>query len=447
MIFISLIFNTCVLIRSHKNPNCEYHLVEIRDECPKVSTIDWEAYGEQLYTSKSLVFFGAPNESIEHMHQLLNRITGEKFYVGFECPQAALASFFSLAEKLANSRRLRRAQAAIFMGFVFARDKGFYDCSPWPVHGWDMLLAGRFLSQSIRSLDDLSVTKNIPRNHKYFQPGDVAIVSVCSYSQDEPLVLISRENHKLYAGLHDYVLYQFEDDSELVENLDSGMNMKDRNKFFSKIIAVRNVLNNHKWVLWMDCDAFFMDPARTIDSVVQMYTKNNSLAFRLESSNDQRTLESIRSTLDSIEINLLITVDSTGLNNGVWLMRNSKWSIDFLSRWWNSSILKGMGANHNCSDQTTMQYELLYSNLMSELTTEIGRAWDSIEAPIWPREVRVVPQEHLQSFHKETADAVISRHYTDGDFVKHHPGCHYYKRPCQDRYAEAQSIFLTKLKQ
>ena len=53
----------------------------------------------------------------------------------------------------------------------------------------------------------------------------------------------------------------------------------------------------------------------------------------------------------------------------------------------------------------------------------LDEVWDSVEAPIWPPEVRVAAQEHLQSFHEATAATAMSRAWTDGDFIKHHPGC------------------------
>ena len=123
------------------------------------------------------------------------------------------------------------------------------------------------------------------------------------------------------------------------------------------------------------------------------------------------------------------------------MMRNTPWSHDFLHRWWHSDILQGAGKNHNCSDQSTMQHQLLYANSMS-----IDDAWDSVEGPIWPPEVRVAYQEHLQSFHQATAMTVLSREWVDGDFIRHHPGCHYYKEPCQWLFQEAQEVFTTKLR-
>ena len=429
-----------------KHSNCDYSQIEIRDECPTLSFIDWETYGEELYKAKSLVFGGAREASISRMYELLLSITENSFYTGFECPLAACSSFFSLAEKLANMGRFRRAQALLIMGFIFVRDKGFYDCSPWPVHGWDMLLASRYVNEKVTYIDKASVIGGVPKRISIFEPLDIAIVSVCAYGDDQPIKSLSRENHKLYADLHGYKLYQIESRYDLAAKW--GMKIEDRNMFFSKILAVRNIISNHKWVMWMDCDAFFMDPERSIDSVIYMYSHNRTAPL-VNTSGGEISLISreIMETLSKpIEVELLISVDSTGINNGVWIMRNSDWSIDFLHRWWNSTILQGMGANHNCSDQSTMQHELLYRNMMADLNTEFGEAWDLLGAPIWPREVRVVPQEHMQSFHKETAEAVVSREWIEGDFVKHHPGCHYYLEPCQRRFHDAHMSFLHKVK-
>eukprot|EP00913_Durusdinium_trenchii_P023743 g22300.t1 len=76
--------------------------------------------------------------------------------------------------------------------------------------------------------------------------------------------------------------------------------------------------------------------------------------------------------------------------------------------------------------------------LLYERAIQLNQTWDSFELPIYPPEVRVARQEHLQSFHAATAQTALSRAWQDGDFIKHHPGCHYYKVPCQQLYQEAQ---------
>jgi len=274
----------------------------------------------------------------------------------------------------------------------------------------------------------------------------VAIVSICAYGENEAVRVIGSENHEIYAQLHGYDLFSITDKAQIQPNLAARMDVNDgiHKPFFWKVNAVKNVLEatpRYDWVLWIDCDAFFMEPTRTIDSVVQMYTGNTTPATRLGPIHFGEPFErqALRSQLQAKDVSLIVATDSSGINNGVWLMRNSAWSHDFLTRWWHSDILQGPGQNHNCSDQSTMQHQLLYESSMA-----LDDVWDAVEGPIWVPEVRVAAQEHLQSFHAATAATVASREWQDGDFIKHHPGCHYYKPPCQQLYVEAHEIFVKK---
>ena len=97
------------------------------------------------------------------------------------------------------------------------------------------------------------------------------------------------------------------------------------------------------------------------------------------------------------------------------MLRVSEWSRDFLKRWWHSDILDGPGKNHNCSDQSTMQHQLLYEGSVESQDEE----WDRAEGPVWPAQARIVPQEHMQSFHYATAQTVLSREWTDGTYFFH----------------------------
>ncbi|CAK8992169.1 unnamed protein product [Durusdinium trenchii] len=422
------------LVAGAPPPQCDYSMVEISEECPSAYNFDWQLYHEQLYFARSMVFSGdGARGSQEAVMHLLREVT-RHFWFAFECPLAVASTYFSLAQSFAFQGRLRRALAFIHMGFIFVRDKGFNECTPWPVQGWDMLLAGRNLVSSIRPLDDQSVMPTMPQFRLPNQR--VAIVSICAYGETEPVRIIGTENHQVYAELHGYDLYQVTEKSQIKANLASQMDINDgRHKpFFWKVNVVKNILEQtprYDWVLWIDCDALFMDPGRTIDSVIQM------------SFGEDLKMQSLRDRVQPLsppEVSLIVATDSSGINNGVWLMRNSAWSHDFLVRWWHSDILQGPGENHNCSDQSTMQHQLLYDSSMS-----LDDAWDAVEAPVWVPEVRVAAQEHLQSFHAATAATVASREWQDGDFIKHHPGCHYYKPPCQQLYLEAHQIFLGKL--
>ena len=424
------------------DPNCDYSKILINQECPSSVGIDWETYGEELYRARGLLYTGKKDLSILAVSNLLQAVTGKHFHWGFECPLAAASTLFTLAQYMASEGRMRRAQALTIMAFVFVRDKGFHDCTPWPIQGWDMMLAGRHVREAVESLDDRGVQLR-PGNLKFFDPRSIGIVSICAYAPNEPVRVLAEENHRLYASLHGYKLFQLNGD-QIPQN--GKMNIKDRKPFFWKVNAIRNAFDDKdiEWVIWMDCDAFFMDPERTIDSVIASYASAPVILSHTKASEIESEIVSRLSDQPAVEV--LIAVDSTGINNGVFMMRNSEWSVDFLSKWWESPILQGQGANHNCSDQSTMQHTLFYENTLSELSTVYGRAYDSVEGPIWPLQVRVVPQQHLQSFHKATADAVLSREWVPGDFIKHHPGCHYYRAPCQWMYKEANDWFKDRVR-
>lgn len=298
----------------------------------------------------------------------------------------------------------------------------------------------------LRPLEDESVVQ-VPEN---LRVGGlrVAVVTICAYAAEETVRVLCAANRLLYSKLHGYDIVFLTDASEVEPNHMSDMNVSDgvHKPFFWKVNAVKNVLETgeYDWVLWMDCDAFFMEPTRTIDSIIQKYSWNTTPASQLPAfhGNESPDRASLRQRLHSRppEVSLIVAVDSTGINNGVWLLRNSQWSHEFLTRWWHSNILQGPGKEHNCSDQSTMQHELLQSRAM-----DLDDAWDEVEAPIWPLEVRIAAQEDLQSFHEGTAMTAMSRAWEHGDFIKHHPGCHYYLPPCKQLYHEALETFQKKV--
>jgi len=426
-------------------PKCDYTQIEVREECPSQRGFDWEAYWEALYRARAMVFLGDVGAAMRNVHDLL-KVATSPFSAAFECPPAAAATYFSLAQIAAFQGFLRRALALVQMGFVFIRDKGFSECTPWPLQGWDMMLAGRNLVHRVRELDFQSVQLQTPRGHRTAGLR-VAVVTICAYAEDEAVRLLATQNHQLYAQLHGYGLHLFTSAEQITPHAAGRMDVKDgeHKPFFWKVNAVRNVFDSQEgydWVLWADCDAFFMDPERTIDSIIHMYTSNRTVPTVNRAVPGAELSEEMQRALhptDPPPVSLILAVDSTGINNGVWLLRNDAWSRDFLDRWWHSDILSGPGREHNCSDQSTMQHQLIQDSAM-----RLDATWDASEGPIWPREVRVAAQEHLQSFHKATAETVVSREWQEGDFIKHHPGCHYYKDPCKHLYWEAAVHFEEK---
>ena len=150
-----------------------------------------------------------------------------------------------------------------------------------------MLLSGQELTQKTEKTLNNPLLGNIPLEqgksyritNSTLRPGDefrVAIVSICSYAPTETVRQMSEENHQVYADLHGYDLFMFTDPLQIEPHLGANMNVTDgvHKPFFWKVNAVMNVFDGsvkYDWVMWIDCDAFFMDPERTIDSVVMAY--------------------------------------------------------------------------------------------------------------------------------------------------------------------------------
>lgn len=436
---------------------CDFASINITTECPMNDGpeglgIDWEIYAEELYKARSLIFSGDIKGAKMQTWQLLSIIT-KNFYMAFECPLATMSTYWTLTNILAHEGNMRRALSMLMMGFIFVRDKGFNECTPWPVQGWDVLMAGKNLLHEVAKMDEASVLTETPKQIRY-EKQRMAVVTICSYAPDETVRVISKENHEMYTQLHGYDLHFFTSPDEILPHAQSRMNVQDgvHKPFFWKVNAVKNVFDGigvngtvvtpPDWVLWADCDALFMDPERTLDSIVHMYTGNSTLPITYKQRTNPETYQVYEQYMQGnpSPASLILALDSTGINNGVWLMKNDDWSHNFLEEWWHSDILQGAGKNHNCSDQSTMQHQLLYNGSMA-----FDEDWDSVEGWLWGGQVRIARQEHLQSFHQATAQSVQSREWVDGDFLRHHPGCHYYREPCKWLYKEAQEIFMDKV--
>jgi hypothetical protein len=69
------------------------------------------------------------------------------------------------------------------------------------------------------------------------------------------------------------------------------------------------------WVFWMDADALIMNPNIRLEDII---------------------LSSISSPFPSTSssVDLLLTRDHRSINAGVWFLRRSSWSLEFLSSWW-----------------------------------------------------------------------------------------------------------------
>lgn len=105
---------------------CDFHGIEITKECPSdYSGFDWEAYASELYQARAMIFSGNIDGAREYTLRLLQHITG-KFSFAFECPMAAIATYYTMATILMFQGAQRRALSMLQMGFIFVRDRVHY---------------------------------------------------------------------------------------------------------------------------------------------------------------------------------------------------------------------------------------------------------------------------------------------------------------------------------
>ncbi|CEM19427.1 unnamed protein product [Vitrella brassicaformis CCMP3155] len=402
-------------------------VVHCLEECPSSVGHDWDKYGEDLYICRSLVFAGHTEQSKVCHIDLLASVLRD-LPTAFECPLGIASAFFSLAHILTFQGFVRRPLALIQLGFIYVqKNRGFRESTAFPVQGWDMLLAGRALRERVEVLD-APFTVDVPKTTR-LAGENIAILSICGYDAQQPVRMLGSENHAMYAARHGYTLYQLNEPQDTT-----------RSGFWWKVAALRRVMkpdapHKHTWVLWLDCDAFFMDPHRTIDSIIATYTQRSP-------PNPTPIATHTTNATNATAVELLIADDTTGLNNGVFAMRVGAWGRAFVEEWWKSYAV--FDERHNCSDQASMEYLLLHQRALA--LSRIGKKGDfTDEWQPWPPQVRIVRQKHLNSFHSATASLVLSREWQEGDFIKHHPGCHYYKKPCQQLYFQAHQYFYTQL--
>jgi galactosyl transferase GMA12/MNN10 family len=120
----------------------------------------------------------------------------------------------------------------------------------------------------------------------------------------DDVAVLTWPNHVAYARKHRYTIM---DNSRLLDH--------SRPPAWSKILAVQDMFQHRhnrrrcEWVLWLDADTVIMNSSIKLESLIP--------------ADDN--------------IHLIITTDRRfTANSGVWLIRNSEWSQQFLFDWWNS---------------------------------------------------------------------------------------------------------------
>ncbi|KAF4703063.1 alpha-1,6-mannosyltransferase, partial [Perkinsus olseni] len=187
----------------------------------------------------------------------------------------------------------------------------------------------------------------------------------------------------------------------------------------NKIEAIQRRLqqgNGLDWVMWVDCDAFFMNPDETIEDFVERWATE--------------------------EDHLLISEDANMLNSAVFLLRNSDWSRALLNR-----VLSLLDApspfsyrDNQYHEQSPLQYLLLVPGILDLSSNSTGYAAG----------VRLVPQKSLNAYPKETAlrsSIMVHDVYEEGDWIVSFNGCgSLLDNPtCEGMLAEHHRVSMEKL--
>ncbi|CAD7963126.1 unnamed protein product [Amoebophrya sp. A120] len=207
----------------------------------------------------------------------------------------------------------------------------------------------------------------------------IDVLSICVYKPDNtsntvlesPLPQMSPKNHQQYVdftGLNGYFLHT------------SLLTPPDVEAHYSKFLAVMQHLSEHPetdWVFFIDCDAFFTDYDTTVQDLLATFAgleKASSEAILAESESEAAEQE------ESSPVNFIVAEDTGGINTGVFAVKNTPWSMEYLSRVTKSPFTTAW-------DQSMFFMEIVNMTL-----------WDYSDDFRLPKEVVFVHQSHLNAF-------------------------------------------------
>jgi len=384
------------------------------------SELFWQqVYGEVAQAVASVQgrdFATAKLRLAEALHAATDGLASEP-QRGFECSLGvgaichALALAYCLDESLTAAAKRRAHQIGLrFMHLAnvwithvwekYARreegtkawyDQAYIDESVWPT---SLLSINQDLTVVQHVVSDSGAPGHRPRwpdvPHTFRNPRlSVGITSLCAYPDGHVLPAYATSNHQLYAERHGY-RYRVSR-----EKLDAT-----RPPAWGKIKLMYSCISEEpdvQWWLWFDCDTFFMNMSITLDSLLYKYG-----ARAPPSRIDAADVE-----LDP-DFNMLVAEDNAMLNTGVFFLRRSQWSLQYLERVWGP--YDSVWAHHPWWENAAFLWNLLKDNAR-KFASEDHRAFlagtsrgdlDDMES-IYPREVRLAPQWEFNSYHPITA--------------------------------------------
>lgn len=240
-------------------------------------------------------------------------------------------------------------------------------------------------------------------------PPSVEIHSLCHYGPESQggapsdgrlLAEMSTANHRAYAAKqgHSYHVHTELPRPELEPQ-------------FNKIALVIQALEKPgaaEWVLFIDCDAFFTNFDVGVGDVMESYGAG-----------------------EADGPHFLVAEDPGGINTGVFLVRNVRWSLEYLRR-------VERNAFRVAWDQSMFFWEVLMPSLLDGAAARSGRDF------ALPREVCLVHQAHLNAFVPPASRDWHAYEWRPGDFVRHFAGCRVQEAQCYQMMAETAQYAMER---
>ncbi|CAK9028330.1 unnamed protein product [Durusdinium trenchii] len=204
--------------------------------------------------------------------------------VAFGCATAVMSAL-ALAAQCCEQLQLPtlatrfRQLSAIFGSYDYQmKGEDYIDQSPWPIN-WKQNMEGILRSMAFLKQQELQAEpwRGLPARAAAAQfprrgSQRIAIVTVCDYDPTQtPLARLSKLNRDAYARLHGYDIIMYDQAPLFTDGL-TYLTEKTRPPAWSKVDALLETLakGQHDWVMWLDCDSFFMDSEVRLEDLLSI---------------------------------------------------------------------------------------------------------------------------------------------------------------------------------
>lgn len=337
--------------------SCSTDILNCEGNSQKNASLDWSLFSSHLRSSTYL-----PDEREDLLHRLAS-VYGSDAGVARECRMGLATVFYQLSKLSLSRNDLQTSHNLnqLAMAMVWDVSRTHYDCLQ-KEYVWGIDWLGTFMQDYLglaaklrRHEDDgLPPRPRLDSEPSFaYIPATIAIATVCEYDIGHKLHgidALSRRNRLQYSEKHGYVSV-FKSVNE---------DAPGRHPVWASIALALNLLNtgNYDFVMWMDCDALFIDQSRKIEEILQMYPGKD----------------------------IYISEDGRGLSGGNWIVKNSRFA---------KKVLQDVFSNRDFDKWDLRdQFGLLWTLLRPSIEKKLG----SSEFFGYPSQVALVPQRLLNAY-------------------------------------------------